>query len=212
MALWKTITFEGGVPPNNVVVGGDILTISGTNKYTANSRVGAVGYESTNGGFISVASPSDLSSGSFMFQITSYTGGSARIVTFTDNAAAFHGMIRAHSSGLFDICDNTTTRQAVSVAGWTAGATWYRCDYQVSGTGTARFIACRIYNDITGALLWDSGAVAVTAASANPVQRIRLGAQGISTGVVVTDHVRLYDALEWAPPLSTPFAAFGVPL
>jgi hypothetical protein len=203
--------FEEGTPPNLLTVAGDYLQVTGTAKYTDDCIYGSVALSSVNGGFITVPAPADVHSGVLYTRVLSMATGSARIMTCTDSLNAFAGMIRMHTSGVFDICDSATTRQAVSVATWSPEIS-YRTEYQIAGAGTARTLAAKVYVENSTTPIWDSGAIAVTAASANPVARVRLGAQGVTAGEVITDHVRLYDSLLWPGPYLPPFAGAGVPL
>lgn len=206
--LARVYNFEEGTPAAAVVVGGDYLLVTGTLQYGTVARYDALALRSVNGGFTAVPAPANEHSGSMYVNALSLTAGAARVATFTDSANTFHGMIRMHLSGVFDICDATTTRIAASTATWAAGQ-WYRIDYQVSGTGTTRTIAVQVFAD-SGLLIWNSGPVVVTTATANVISRVRLGAQGATTGEVMTDQVRLYTDLRWAGAYREPRRGFGV--
>jgi hypothetical protein len=211
--LVKTHPFEEGAAGAAIVAGGDYLQSVGTNRYIAPGHHGSSrAYESVNGGYVTVAAPADQHSGSSLVQIAAWSAGAGRLVTLTDAANIFAGMIRAHNTGLFDICDNTSTRQAVSAAGWVAGPGVYDVNWQVGGAGLARTLWARIYEYATRTLVWDSGPVAVTAGSSSPIARVRVGAQGMTGGTVITDQVRLYDALEWPAQNPRPWGGWGVPI
>lgn len=197
MALAKVLTFDGYTPPNAIPTGGDIVAKTGTYNASASSKFGSACGESVNGGFVQISNANDVHGGSIWVNVVTAITGSARVVTFTDASSTFMGMIRFHTSGIWDICDNTTTRQAQSIASWAVGA-WYRVAYLFTGSGLNRVIACRIYSgNGNGTPLWDSGNVAVTSATANPCTRIRIGAQGVTAGTVRNDQFRLYTTAEW---------------
>lgn len=203
--------FEEGVPPNAVVAAGDYLLVVATATFTNDTIFGSVALSTVNGGYIALPTPSDIHSGVLHTRVLSMSAGSARVATFTDASNGFIGMIRMHTSGVFDICDATATRIAASTATWSAEIS-YRIEYQLTGTGTARSIAAKIYVGSSTTAIWDSGVIAVTSATTAAASRVRVGSQGVTTGEVITDHVRLYDSLLWPGPYVPPFAAYGIPL
>lgn len=208
MTLVSTIGFEEGTVGATPAVDATYLLVNGTNQFVADARHGDRALKSVNGGFVALPTPSSNFTVSSYVRMVSAASGSARVQTATDAANGFVGFTRMHTSGLFDICDNTSTRQAASVATWALGV-WYRLDTQFGGAGTARTCWTKVFVADSMDPVWDSGVVAITAASASATARCRIGCQGLTTGEVTTDTVRFYDALEWPLP---PWAQFGVPL
>jgi hypothetical protein len=207
MANTKNYGFEEGTAGNALTVAGDYLVVTGTVQYHADARQGALSMTSVNGGLLTLPTPAGDFTVSSYVKMVSLSSGSARIQIGMDSANGFVGFTRMHNTNVFDICDASATRQALSVATWSLG-NWYRWDTQFSGTGLTRTIAARVFLADSGTALWDSGPVSVTSATSNAYARLRTGAQGVTTGEVRTDSVRFFDTLEWPQP---PYAQFGVP-
>lgn len=204
MSLVKTYGFEEGVDGAALVVNADYLQVIGDVRYTTAKAHGTLGARGVLGGYISIAAPTNECTVSVYATVTAAITGSPRIITFTDSANVFHGMVRFHAaSGLFDICNAATTRVAASTVTWTIG-TRYRFDAQISGpAGTTRTITLRVFEGEGTVPIWDSGPIVVTGASANPVGRARIGAQGVTAGGdVLFDTIRTYNALEWPTPIA----------
>lgn len=200
MALAKTLTFEEGTAGNTLVTTTDIVQVIGTARYTATHKHGSLAMSSLNGGYISVTTASNAVGFSCYAQVGSMVAGSARICTFTDSLNTFIGMARIHLSGVFDICDNATTRVAVSTSTWTAGA-WYRIDVTISGTGLTRSMTMKIFDNVESTVALETiGPVNVTSGTSNTADRIRTGAQGVTNGEIFVDTVRVYDTAEFAAP------------
>jgi alkaline phosphatase D len=203
VTLVKTYGFEEGVDGALLTVNSDYLLVSGDARFsTLAAAHGSRGVRSTSGGFFAVAAPANDCTVSVYATVRGSITGSPRVVNFTDTAGVFHGMVRFHAaSGLFDICNSTSTRVLASTATWVPEVR-YRFDVQITGTGTSRTITVRVFEGEGTVALWDSGPVVVTTTTTNPVARIRSGGHGITAGVLDVDTVRVYDTLEWPTPIA----------
>jgi hypothetical protein len=203
VALAKWYTFEEGVSGNAISAANDYTAVNGTVEFqSAAAEHGAIGMLSTSGGYLTVktAAP-DVGSFSVYFTIASSLTGSARIMTLLDSVNTFIGMFRAHSTNVFDICDASATRQAVSTYTWSVGTT-YRLDGTLTGSGTARTMAVKVFvGEDNASPVWDSGPVAITSATASAWAAARVGAQSATGGTVAIDDVRFFDTAAFAGPV-----------
>lgn len=203
MALTKSYSFEEGTDGATPAAGGDYLTGPvGSVVYSIAAAVhGALGLRCVNGGYLPlVTSTPDTGAFRISFIPRTVTTGVPRIITLTDGANSFIGMFRCHTDGKFDLANGSSTRVAASTASWVAG-TKYWAEGTLSGTGTARTMQIRVYDYATGALVWDSGAVAVTAATSGTWARARVGAQGGTTGGIDVDYAAFFDTVAFPGPV-----------
>lgn len=192
MAYVDTVTFDGATIGATPVVAGPIAQVIGTNTYSA-GLVGPVGVDSTAGGYLSLTTPSDDCTISFVFRTVGAVVGSARLATFTEITNGFFASLRAHSSGVFDITDPTSTRIGAAGPAW-AVDTLYWASFSINGTGSTRTVRARVYLFATGALVWDSGDRTVTGTPTTDVVKVRTPAQSGTSGVWRHDHWRRYNS------------------
>lgn len=204
MALTKSYTFEEGVDGAAPAAGGDYLTgpVGSVVYSTAAALHGALGLRCVNGGYLPlVTGTPDTGAFRISFIPRTVTTGVPRIITLMDGANSFIGMFRCHTDGKFDLANGSSTRVASSVASWVAG-TPYWAEGTLSGTGTARTMQVKVYSYASG-LVWDSGAVAVTASTSGAWARARAGAQGGTTGGIDVDQVAFFDTVAFPGPIPT---------
>lgn len=192
MAYVDTITFDGATIGGTPVVGGPIAQVIGTNTYSV-GLVGPVGVDSTSGGYLSLNTPSDDCTVSFVFRTVGAVVGSARLATFTEITNGFFASLRAHSSGVFDIADATSTRIGAAGPAW-AVDTQYWASFSINGSGSSRTVRARVYLWSTGALVWDSGDRTATGTPTTDVVKVRTPAQSGTSGVWRHDHWRRYNS------------------
>lgn len=201
MAQLKWFTFEEGAAGNTPTVAGDYVATLGTIVYNAAAAAhGALGLRETNGGFLTVECGAGVQAFQIYFKVRAVTTGSPRIITAIDNANTFIGMIRAHTSGVFDLCDASTTRVVASSYTWIVD-TLYRAEATVTGTGLTRTWRVQIFVGENTTPVWDSLAQSVTSATSNAWTRARVGGQGGTAGQIDVDDARFFDNAAFPGPI-----------
>lgn len=202
MPVALTFNAEEGVDGAALTVTGNYQAVSPTAIYAnVAARHGTKGYRFSDTTPYFRANQATIQHGGSMYvKVNVVPSGAARLAVFMEPTTnVFHGMIRAHSDGKFDIATDVAARVVATTNPYVVGQ-WYRIDYQFTGAALAHTLTVRIFNNPESTVFQEEISGAVTGASGT-FGRMQFGAHssGVTTDVFM-DTIRLYDTVEWAAP------------